>query len=183
MLGVLYASGRPSSVKDLSRSWQTMRPIIRRAVGNYRLVPTLADDSGLVHAIVFTVNWQYRQGSIRERCLIVHRFRLKLSHIWLHKRPSGFEVRETHEDTFASELRSYDGTIGRDAVDFMSLVLGVNIVLVDVPNARVIRRGSRTTFDETIVIGWSGAWCCFEFDHGCILVTPGGDHPIMDLGL
>lgn len=155
---------------------------IARVLGSYTRVPTLADDSGIIHAIVYAVNPTYRDATLRERCMIVHRFRNKLADVWVRKPPPGFVLREQHEDTFETHLRSYDGVIDADAVDFISAVLRVNIVLLHLPHGRMLRRSTDAVHDDTIIVGWDQNWATLRLAQGCVLHTPGGRHAILHNG-
>jgi hypothetical protein len=155
---------------------------LRRVLGDFTLVPTVGDDSGVLHAVCFCVNETYRNATtLRERCLIVHRFRSKLADRFAQD--DSFDVKYQHADEFESNLRSYNGKIDTEAIDYISIVLKVNIILIHVPEERMLRRGSAAAFNETVVLGWTGKnWNSIVFADGYLLRTPDASHPILDQG-
>lgn len=155
---------------------------LARILGHFDVVPTLGDDSGALHAICYCVNHEYRTAqTIRERCLIVHRFRSKLADRFSQGK---FEVSNNHADEFELNLRAYDGKLDGEAIDFVSVCLKVNIVLLHLLEERMLRRGTKATFDETIVVGWNGDnWCALNFNGSTIIHTPDADHVLLEQGV
>ena len=156
---------------------------LARLLGDFTVAPTLGDDSGVLHAVCLCVNTAYRRATtLRERCLIVHRFRSKLADRF--ERDGTYRVRSQHADEFALNLRAYDGKLDAEAIDFIGSALAVNIVLLHVPEQRMLRRGTAAVYDETIVLGWNGTnWGALVFEHGSMLATPNGEHPLLEHGV
>lgn len=155
---------------------------LARILGHFDVVPTLGGDSGALHAICYCVNHGYRIAqTLRERCLIVHRFRSKLADRFSQ---GGFAVHNSHADEFELNLRAYDGHLDAEGIDFVSASLKVNIILLHLLEERMLRRGTKATFDETIFIGWNGDnWCALNFRDGTIMHTPNSEHAILDHGV
>lgn len=142
---------------------------LSRLFGTYKRVPTLADDSGIVHAILFAVNDAYRAADLRDRCNIVLRFRQKLATLFQTKFPD-FPTDE-HADTFASNMRSYSGRITPAALRFIEIALKVNIALLHVPREKLIRKIDYD-FVDTIVLAWADNWGVLVFADGSCILPP-----------
>ena len=138
-----------------------------RILGPHERVPTLADDSGILHALLYAVNAHYRGSTLQQRCQIVLRFRQKLAKLFERDYPE-FPAGE-HADSFAASLRAYSGRITPPALRLIEIVLEINIALLHLPRQKLIRRIDYT-FGETVVLAWDGNWGVLRFASGsCVL--------------
>lgn len=132
---------------------------LAQLLGPHRRVPTLADDSGILHAIMYAVNAAYRNASLADRCRIVQRFRRKLARAFEQKYT---HLADCHADTFAMQLRDYSGRVGMGALELVEHVLRVDIGLWHAQRETFLRP-PLGHYTETIVLSWDENWGVLEF--------------------